>query len=102
MMKKIYISIIAILLLVNIFQFSWNQFAYNLSTDAVQTEEVALEVGKAIIVGTFGVAALEREFLVGENNNSWIVAAPLPDGLGWSYEVIIRKHDGKILYIRAV
>jgi len=103
-MKKIsVILIIVILLLANLFQFSYNQFAHRLFTDAVPTEAVALEVGKAVIAGAFGRGELDREVIVWENsNNTWTVFAPLPDGLGWSYEIVIRKRDGKILKMHAI
>ena len=100
-MKKICISsLIVALLLFNIFQLSWNQFAYNLFTDAVPTEKVAREVGKAVLVGAFGEGIADDlfEVIYDQNKKSWFVYAR-PEGLflGSVPVTVIRKHDGKIL-----
>ena len=100
MKKKIIVSAIVILALLNAFQFSWDHFAYQLFTDAVPTEEVALEVGKSVLAGAYGEEVLNMEFAVLEyNNNSWIVYGD-PGGIGGVPEIIIRKNDGKILKIQ--
>ena len=101
-MKKIYvIMIIVILFLANIFQFTFNQFAYKLYRDAVPTEEVALEVGKAILKGAnYGSGEGDDLFEVfyDQSKKVWIVYATLPEGsIGSIPAIVIRKHDGKIL-----
>jgi len=101
-MKKKYaiITIVSVLFLMNIFQFAWNQFAYRLFTDAIPNEEVALEVGKAILVGAFGEGVLNDpiEAIYNPSKKIWVVRQS-PEGgyLGSVPVVVIRQHDGKIL-----
>jgi hypothetical protein len=99
MKKKRVIAIVVILSLVNLFQLSWNQYAYKLFQDAVPTEEVAIEVGKAVLAGAYGEGILElATFEVNEySDKAWIVYGNLGKGLGSWPVTIIRKNDGKIL-----
>ena len=98
-MKKVYIvTVVLFLLLLNAFQFSWNQFAYRLDMVAIPTEEIAIEVGKSILVGAYGEGVLQMEaYEAVEVKNAWLVYGHYSDGLWSMPQIVIRKSDGKIL-----
>ena len=91
MKKKSIISIIVILSLINIFQFSWNQFGSKLFEYAVPTEESALEIGKIAFAGID-----IKSFIVVESDNVWFVYGN-PGGLRNISHLVIRKRDGRII-----
>ena len=103
MKTAILCSLIVILAVGNIFQLAWNHFAYKLSRDAVPTEEVALEVGKAVLVGVYGESVLRAapfDVFYDKNRKAWIIIGTLPEGyVGGVPEITVRKSDGRILRI---
>lgn|GEM_PF-5687225 len=103
MRKEYAVFAIVFLLILNIFQFAWGHFAYKLFADAVPTEEIALEIGKAVLTGVCGEGILNEAFEVvyDRYKKSWVVYQLPPEGaLGGIHKIIIRKHDGKVLEIQ--
>jgi len=103
-MKKKYIILIVVLVLLNVFQLSWTLFAYQLATDVVPDEETAIAIAIAVWLPIFGDRVLKQEpywanyHIVG---GYWEVFAAGPPGyIGGGPEIRIRKSDGKILRVR--
>jgi len=99
--NKIKMIFLIILLLVNVFQFIWGIYGIPFSANAVPDEEIALKIAEAVLVAAYGDAVLlDRPFVTSKPQlgNIWHVTGTLPDGfMGVTYEVIIRRHDGKVL-----
>ena len=98
MRKKKAILVIVFLTALNMFQFSWNKYADILLFDAVTTEEMALEIGRAVMAD-IGEFMLNMDFYAVEYKDTWIVYGyHLGDALIQLPEITIRKRDGKILH----
>jgi len=101
MEKTKLVVIIIFLLFLNIFQFAWNHIEYRKYATAVPDEQTAIEIGKAILVATFGDGMLEGEPFEAvyiPNRKAWWVASPLPyNAVGGTPQVIIRERDAKVL-----
>ena len=105
--------IIAILLIVNVFQFLNNYSGDEIpnrgikwglsSKDAVPDEETALKIAEAVLVSVYGEDVLSsKPFNVtfDESNQVWIIKGSLPEGdEGDVPEIVIKKRDGTILKI---
>jgi len=110
--------VIAILVAGNVFQLVWNN--NRLFTDAVPDEQTALIIAETILKAMYG-----EDYLLGSSTqeysyparvleasfnsftSTWVVTGSLqqrPDhiAVGWVPEVVIRKHDGRIMSIRMI
>ena len=103
MKKIVFIAIIVALLLLNIFQFAWDNLAHRLFTDAVPDERTARAIAEAVLTAAFGEGrdpdSLNVVYL--SKKKAWMVYKPIPEGyLGGGLEVMIRQRDGKIMELR--
>ena len=68
--------------------------------DFTVSEELALEIGRAVLKDVFGEKAFEgRELWVLDEERHFVVALHKPYALGGGFSVFINKKDGKIIKI---
>ena len=106
MKKKVAISIIIVLVLLNFLQLGWSYLESKPAWDAIPTEEAALEVGKALISSIYGNSEFDYDYTVtyDEKRNAWYVLMIRTDNdglfrVGATAGVLFRRSDGKILKV---
>jgi len=113
-MKKIFVvCVIAILLIINVFQFIWNYPRFQ--GNAVPDEEAAIAIARVILdsqlepiyIQSVGYFDWVLDVTFDRFRSSWIVTtglpADFPEGviIMWrSVEVVIRMRDARIISIR--
>lgn len=106
MKDNLYKIAIVILLLLNVAQFLFNNYAHRLPIDAIPDEETAMVVGKAVLEAVCGKDMILNQgpfnARYDERKKYWVVSGTWPDDPnlvgGLSY-IFLRKSDGKILEI---
>ena len=97
MKKNIVISIIAVLFLLNVLQFSWDFFAYRSMPDAVPDEETARAIGAVMFGEKTDPDSLIVTYL--PKKKAWHIYEPVPEGyVGGDYLIVIRQRDAKPIY----
>ena len=106
--------VIALLLIMNVFQFIWNYSS--LPLDAVPDAETAIIIAQTVLLASYDKDLLEpldlsvgyysRTFDVSFNRfrRVWVVSVNLPqvEGVllnGWAFEVAVSMRDGRIISV---
>lgn len=99
--RVIVVAIILVLFLLNVFQFTWDFFAYPLNEDVVPDEQAAISIGGAVLSARYkkelDTSSFEAFYI--PDKKAWYVGdfTYHEERVGGAPRVIIRKRDGKVL-----
>jgi hypothetical protein len=101
-MTVLYVAI-ALLFIVNVFQFVWYNYSNRLPFVVVPDEAAALRIAESVLVSVYGDGVfVTKPFKVTyhDSDKTWHIIGSLPrNSVGGVPEIIIRKTDAKVMFI---